>query len=139
MQNIPLDHDLIARLKSGYQLFSDERRAFAVLFYDKLFARAPYLRSMFSTDLDEQAAKLVAALDAIVNNLERPAENAAMLEDMGKRHAGYGVKPEHYDLVIDLLCESMGETAGDRLPAAQLDEWRLALRLVSDQMIAASK
>ena len=139
MQNIPLDHALIARLKSSYVLFSDERQAFATLFYEKLFAKAPYLRSMFSTDLDEQAAKLVAALDAIVSNLERPAENAAMLADMGKRHAGYGVDPAHYDLVIDLLCESMGEMAGDRLSESHLAEWRLALRLVSDQMIAAGK
>jgi len=138
LRTIPVDHALIARLKSSYQLLSSDRFEFASVFYSKLFAEAPHLRSMFSTSIDVQTTKLVAALDAIVSNLEYPEKNAKLLKEMGQRHAGYGVKPEHYDLVIDLICDAIREVGGERLPASHLAEWRVALRLVSDQMIAAA-
>lgn len=80
----------------------------------------------------------MGSLDAVVQNLEHPASNAAMLAALGKRHVGYGAKPEHYDLVIDLLIQSMRELADSDLDAAALDEWRMALRLISNQMIAAA-
>lgn len=110
---------------------------FAEVFYAKLFAAAPRLRGMFPDDLRAQAAKLTASLDAIVRNFEDPGANRLALSDLGGRHAGYGVRPEHYALVIDLLIESMREVGGITIQESGLGEWRSALRLISDQMIAA--
>ncbi len=136
---VPLDGRLILRLKASYEGVRKEDLRLAEAFYAKLFAAAPHLRAMFRSEPEAQAAKLIASLDAIVNNLEAPSANAKMLADLGRRHAGYGAKPEHYDLVIELLVDSMREVGGPRMDSQSLDDWRIALRLVSNQMFAASQ
>jgi nitric oxide dioxygenase len=135
---LPVDLALVGRLKAFYQRLRAEDLRLAEIFYAKLFAAAPHLRSLFRAAPAEQAQKLMAALDAVVQNLENPAANAAMLAQLGRRHADYGAQPAHYDLVIDLLIESMEQLLGPGVDPRGLTEWRMALRLISDQMIAAS-
>lgn len=138
LASLPIDLALVTRLRATYELVRMREERLAEIFYAKLFAVAPHLRPLFRSDLKSQAEKLMAALDAVVRNLERPEENAALLADMGRRHAGYGAKPEHYPLVTDLLVDSIGELLGPSATQGPLEEWRLALTLVSDQMIAAA-
>lgn len=139
LSHLPLDHALIERLRASFQLIRARGQQFAETFYAKLFAAAPEVRPLFRSQPQSQTAKLLASLDAIVRNLTNPAENAALLTALGKRHAGYGARPEHYDLVIGLLIESMQETLGPGARPEHLAEWRIALRLISDQMIAAAE
>jgi hemoglobin-like flavoprotein len=135
---VPLDLALVQRLRATYDRVRAHDLRLAELFYTKLFTAAPHLRSMFGSDLRSQAVKLTAALAAVVENFENPAANAALLADLGRRHATYGATPEHYDLVINLLIDSMQTLLGHDTTRRDLDEWRLALRLVSDQMISAA-
>lgn len=139
LSRIPLDAGLIERLRLSYEKAREQDIRLAEIFYAKLFAAAPHLRTMFSTDVRDQARKLTAALDMIVANLASPDENAAMLTAMGRRHAGYGARPEHYELVTDLLVDSMSELLGGQAKDQTLEEWRTALRLISRQMIAAGE
>ncbi len=139
LRGIPLDDALTQRLRRSYEAVRAEGTRLADLFYASLFARAPELRPLFRTDPRVQAQKLLSSLDAIVKNLEAPGENAAMLAALGERHAGYGARPEHYDLVVELLVDAMRQLLGDRADPRTLDEWRTALRLVSAQMIAAAE
>lgn len=134
---VPLDTALVGRLRAAYETIRACELRFAEVFYAKLFTVAPQLRAMFPDDLRAQAAKLTASLDTIVRNFEDPGANWSVLSDLGRRHAGYGVKPEHYALVIDLLIESMHDAGGNAIDERSLQEWRSALRLISDQMIAA--
>ena len=138
LDRVPLDAELVARLHATYEVVRSQEVRFAETFYAKLFAAAPHLRRMFPNDLVEQANKLTAALDAVVQNFENPAANAATLADLGRRHAGYGARPEHYDLVVDLLIESMRELGGTAIDEVRLQEWHRALQLISQQMIAAA-
>lgn len=138
LPGLPLDSALAARLRATYDRVRLEGPRLAETFYARLFAAAPHLRPMFSADPAAQAHKLMAALDAVVANLERPAENHALLADLGRRHAQYGARPEHYDLVIDLIVESMRDILGPRAEGRDLHEWRTALRLISNQMTAAA-
>lgn len=135
---LPLDLNLVVRLTATYARLREHKTQLAELFYRKLFTAAPQLRAMFRETPAAQAAKLMAALDAVVRNFEHPDEGAAMIEELGRRHAAYGARPEHYDLVIELLIESMTELLGSASAQQDLDEWRMALRLISNQMIAAA-
>lgn len=137
LARLPVDHVLIQSLRESYGRVRAEELRLATIFYARLFGAAPALRGMFKGDLPSQAAKLTAALDAVVQNLERPRENAEMLAELGRRHAAYGAKPEHYDLVVDLLVESMQEVLQTTGDDRAIREWRMALRLIADQMIAA--
>ncbi len=138
LARLPIDTALVARLRATYERVRARDQGLADIFYAKLFAAAPQLRPLFRGEPQAQAQKLTAALDAVVRNLEQPAENAAMLVELGKRHAQYGVKPEHYGFVTDLLVESMHELLGTDVDQSALEEWRLALRLISNQMLAGA-
>lgn len=162
----PVDAALATRLRASYVRLRAHDLRLAEIFYARLFTRAPHLRAMFPQDLDAQAAKLVHALDAVVANLERPEANAEMLAALGRRHAAYGARAEHYALVTDLLVDSIAELesvpvssppAAPITPAATatsppappgtarpgrrtaiLEEWRTALDLISAHMLAAA-
>jgi len=138
LSRVPLDTALVARLRGTYERVRLHELKLAEIFYAKLFAAAPHLRAMFRSDPASQAQKLMASLDAVVRNFENPAENGAALAALGQRHAGYGARPEHYGLVVDLLVDSMREVGGAGLDENGLREWKQALQLISAQMIAAS-
>jgi hemoglobin-like flavoprotein len=137
LDRLPMDLELVGRLKAVYERVRAEDLRLAEIFYAKLFAAAPHLRPLFRAAPAEQAAKLMSALDAVVRNLENPAANAALLADLGRRHAAYGAQPAHYDLVIDLLITSMQDLLGPTADARALADWRTALRLIAEQMIEA--
>lgn len=135
LSRVPLDVSLVTRLRATYVILQPNAQRLAELFYAKLFAAAPSHRSIFASDLSVQATKLAAALEAVVRNLENPRANIEVLSDLGRRHAGYGVTPEHYRLAIDCLLDAMRELGGNALEERSLIEWRVALRLIADQMI----
>jgi hemoglobin-like flavoprotein len=138
LEALPIDHELVDRLRASYAEMRVKDTRLAQIFYAKLFAAAPHLRALFRDSIEEQAHKLMASLDAVVQALDRPIENAARLGDLGRRHAEYGAKPEHYELVSDLLVASMRELLTPAVHEKMLAEWRMALTLISRQMIAAA-
>lgn len=75
----------------------------ADLFYDRLFEIAPDVRPMFPDDLGEQKTKLMDMLGTVVNNLHQVETIIPAVEDLGRKHVGYGVKEEHYDHVGSAL------------------------------------
>ena len=68
----------------------------AGLFYDRLFSLDPGLRSMFHGNMADQGKKLMATLAIAVNGLRRPEKIIPAVEHLGRKHAGYGVRPKHY-------------------------------------------
>lgn len=58
---------------------------------------------MFPPTLVEQGRELMQMLGAAIAMLDRPQQLISVLESLGKRHAGYGVRDEHYDTVGEAL------------------------------------
>ena len=137
--DMPLDHNLIRRLEESFDELSQQGMALGDRFYARLFTAAPSVRSLFRADPHVQAAKLIEALCMVVGNLTAPKENAAALAELGRRHVAYGAKPEHYTLVTDLLVETIGDLLGPDADLSLLEDWRVMIRLVSNQMIAAAE
>src|SRR6185436_19605412 len=75
----------------------------AELFYRRLFEIEPRLRPMFKGDMTEQRKKLMQMLTAAVKGLDRLDRLVPVVEDLGRKHAGYGVADEHYDTVGSAL------------------------------------
>jgi len=84
----------------------------ALIFYRRLFEMAPGLRPMFKGDIEEQSRKLTEMLGVLIAMLERPQGLELELKAMGARHAGYGVKDEHYATVGAALLGMLAETLG---------------------------
>ena len=84
----------------------------AVMFYDRLFELDPSLRSLFRGSREAQAQKLAQALTVVVKGLEHPAQLRGAIEALGRRHAGYGVRDEHYTTVGEALLWTLEQGLG---------------------------
>src|SRR5215475_11203391 len=74
--------------------------AAADMFYRRLFEIDPATRKLFrATEMVAQRKKLVQMLNFAVNGLDRLDVLTSKVEDLGRRHAGYGVTDAHYDSV----------------------------------------
>ncbi|MGD9879707.1 MAG: globin family protein [Reyranella sp.] len=84
----------------------------ADLFYDRLFELAPTVRPMFPADLADQKKKLIGMLATAVNNLDKLETIVPAVQDLGRRHKGYGVSDEHYTPVGAALLWSLEQGLG---------------------------
>ena len=122
-------------VRDSFEAVRPHGKKFADTFYRELFDRNPAFKPMFAdTSMEDQADKVVLALSLVVNNLERPNHIANMLGKLGKAHAGYGVKIEHYrDFELSLLA-TFADTLGT-LWTLQLEQaWSGACRMVTTLM-----
>ena len=71
----------------------------AELFYGKLFSLDPSIQSLFRDDMREQGRNLTSMISVAVGSLSRPERILLAVQQLGKRHAAYGVEPRHYELV----------------------------------------
>jgi hemoglobin-like flavoprotein len=135
---IPIDRGTMALLASSFRVIEERGAEFTDKFYAKLFAAHPHLRPMFPADMAAQKAKLLDMLETVFSHLADPQANQQRLEELGKRHKGYGACPHHYPEVTQAMLAAMSEVAGsDWNPAIQA-EWRRALALVSEVMLRAA-
>ena len=106
----------------------------ADLFYDRLFVIAPEVRPLFPGDLKEQKKKLIAMLATAVTNLHQVDSIAPAVADLGKRHAAYGVKAEHYQPVGAALLWTLEQGLGPDFTPPVKDAWTSAYLLLAGVM-----
>ena len=95
----------------------------AALFYGRLFELDPSLRPMFTTDLKEQGRKLMRMIGMAVNGLDRLDELVPVVRQLGARHAGYGVRDEHYGTVAAALVWTLERGLGPDFTPEVKDAW----------------
>lgn len=111
----------------------------AQLFYGKLFELDPDLRSMFKGDMEEQGRKLMTILNTAVISLNNIAAIVPTIQNMGKRHQGYGVKDSHYDTVGEALIWTLGAGLKDDFTEDTKTAWIEVYALVATTMKDAAK
>lgn len=79
----------------------------AEIFYSKLFELDPELKPLFKGDMKEQGRKLMAMINTAVNGLDDLEAIVPAVQDLGKRHVGYGVKDKDYDTVGTALISTL--------------------------------
>ncbi len=95
----------------------------AEIFYNKLFELDPQLKPMFKGDIKEQGKKLMTMLAAAVKGLDDLDALVPVVQDLGKRHVGYGVKDTHYDTVAAALLSTLEVGLGDAWTDEVKDSW----------------
>jgi serine/threonine protein kinase/pimeloyl-ACP methyl ester carboxylesterase len=101
------------RIKDSFARIGQRVEGLVVRFYDRLFAQAPQLRALFPADLRAQRVKLASALRVVVQHLHAPERLDPMLEELGRKHAGYGVTQEHFDVFGEALIAVLAEMEGE--------------------------
>jgi hemoglobin-like flavoprotein len=114
-------------------LLKDEED-FAHQFYTNLFATAPELRNLFSNNMIEQGNMLTHMLRGIIYCLSRPDLLEMGLISLGGQHRDYGVKPEHYPIVKQVLLATIKERLKE-FDAEVVQAWGDALELIISTML----
>ena len=97
----------------------------AQLFYARLFELDPDLELLFKGNLTEQGRKLMQMLALAVGSLDRMEQLLPVLQSLGSRHVGYGVRDKDYDAVGQALLwtlrKGLGEAFTPEVEAAWTD------------------
>jgi hemoglobin-like flavoprotein len=110
----------------------------AMLFYQRLFEIAPELRPMFRGDMTEQRKKLMQMFTAAVKGL-RLEQLVPVVEDLGRRHAGYGVEDRPYDTVGAALLWTLEMGLGAAFTADVKDAWATVYGVLATTMKNAAR
>ena len=111
----------------------------ATIFYERLFAAAPAVRPLFKGDVTEQKRKLVQMLAYCVSKLDAPDELLPAVRALGKRHVGYGVTDQHYQLVGAALLSTLETGLGAAFTPEVKDAWTAVYNVLATTMIEGTR
>ena len=127
--------DQIACIREAFDRLWPVNRRFADLFYARLFELDPTARTLFRGDLEGLKTKLLSMLATIVGAADRPEIFDSVVEDLGRRHALFGVTPAQYSAVGEALIWSLGEALGPALTRSRRDAWSDFYKVVQLSML----
>jgi len=105
------DHT-ISLVKESFDLVEPIAPQAAALFYANLFDADPSLQPLFKGDMVVQGLKLMQMISLAVSKLGEPEVLMPALQNLGRRHAGYGVQDHHYDTVGAALLKTLRQGLG---------------------------
>ena len=109
--------------------------AAADMFYRRLFEIDPATRKLFrATEMVAQRKKLLQTLSFAINGLDDPDALVSKVEDLGRRHAGYGVTDAQYDSVGAALLWTLEQGLGRAWTPAVASAWTEVYGMLSGIM-----
>lgn len=106
----------------------------AELFYGKLFSLDPSIQKLFRDDMREQGRNLTAMISVAVGSLSRPERIMLAVQQLGRRHAAYGVEPRHYELVGVALLWMLEQVLGEAFTPEVRQAWSDVYTLLANTM-----
>ena len=128
----------ITLVRDSFALVLPVAETAAALFYRRLFELDPALRPLFRGDMGAQGRALMGAIRVVVHSLDRLDDIVPAVQALGRRHAGYGVAPEHYATVGTALLWTLEQGLGDAFTPAVQEAWATAYTLLAGTMQRAA-
>lgn len=110
-----------------------------MIFYERLFATDPRLRTLFSGDIAVQSDTLMQMIGTAVYGLDQPETIIATVRALGIRHAGYGVSEADYETVGAALLWTLEQGLGANFTPEVAEAWATAYTLLADTMKTAAR
>jgi len=110
----------------------------AALFYGRLFELDPSLKPLFKGAMKAQGQKLMAMIATAVGGLTQPDAILPAVQDLGRRHVGYGVRAPHYDTVGAALLWTLEQGLGPAFTPETRQAWAKTYDLVAGVMKEAA-
>ena len=129
----------IAAVQDSFARVVPIKEQAAALFYDRLFAIDPPTRALFKGDVAEQGKKLMAALAMVVGGLRDLPAILPAVQDLARRHNGYGVEDRHYQSVGEALLWTLEQGLGVAYTAEVREAWTTAYITLAGAMTTAAK
>ena len=110
----------------------------AEMFYARLFGLDPSVKRLFKSDMKEQGKRLMAMISVAVEGLDHIEDLVPALQDLGRRHAGYGVHQDHYATAGVALLGTLEEALGDEFTSEVKEAWSTVYKVLATTMIDAA-
>lgn len=134
-----MDTPTIQLVQNSWQKVAAIGPQAAALFYTNLFDTDPALKSLFKGDLHAQGKKLIDMIGIAINKLTELDVLVPVLQNLGKRHGGYGVQDSHYDTVGAALLKTLGQGLGQDFTTEVKAAWTSVYGVMTEVMKAAAK
>jgi hemoglobin-like flavoprotein len=128
----------IELVQSSFEAVKPIAEVAADLFYTRLFELDPSLRLMFRSDRTEQGRKLMHMIGVAVKGLSRPEQILPAVEELGRRHACYGVRRSHYATVGTALLWTLEKGLGEAFTPDVRAAWTAVYTLLAETMQRAA-
>lgn len=128
----------IALVQSTWQQVIPIKDKAAEMFYGRLFELDPGLKPLFQGDMAEQGRKLMAMIGTAVSGLVRLDQIIPAVQDLGRRHAGYGVKDNHYASVGAALLWTLETGLGPAFTPEVKQAWAATYGALAGVMMEAA-
>lgn len=126
-------------LETSFDVVAPRGEALVEIFYTRLFAAAPAVVPLFAgADMSKQRSKLLVTLVLLRKSLGDLDAVAPTLRELGRKHVGYGARPEHYPVVASVLIAAMADVAGDAWRPEYEQAWSEALSVVAGVMLSGT-
>ena len=129
-----VDDDTKQLVQDSFSQVAPIADAAAEMFYDRLFELDPSVKPLFKSDMAVQGRLLMQTIGAAVAGLDDLAALTPIVQDLGVRHARYGVLPEHYDTVGEALLWTLGQGLGDGFTPEVKGAWTEVYALLAQVM-----
>jgi len=126
-------------VKESFDLVEPIAPRAAELFYANLFALDPSLQALFKSDRVVQGEKLMKMIGLAVSLLDKPQVLIPALQSLGRRHADYGVRDEHYDTVGTALLSTLQQGTGVAFTPEVREAWIEVYGVISRTMKEAAR
>ena len=108
-------------------------------FYQHLFQISPESRVLFiHADRESLEKKFLATMNELVRVIDEPERLVSVLGPLGRRHGGYHVEREHYEVAGAALIVALRQTCGASFSDEAESAWRELYGLVAAVMIRGS-
>ncbi|MGE5716256.1 MAG: globin domain-containing protein [Acidobacteriota bacterium] len=134
-----MTREQIELVRKSFDLLRPIPRGAGRDFYETLFALDPSLKSLFSSDVENQGAMFVVALGLALKGLDKEDETVdESLRELGRRHVLYGARDVHFDTFREALLCMFAQRLGPDFTPAMAEAWRAAFDRISAVMKAAA-
>ncbi|MCC6284244.1 MAG: hypothetical protein IT439_02905 [Phycisphaerales bacterium] len=133
----PMRSSAAKRIQETYRRLSPRGEDVVAALYDRLFERSPSLRELFPADMRNLRGHFWGALAIIARNADHLDELREPLAGLGRAHERFGVESEHFELVREVLLETLEAFLADDWTRKVREAWDEVIRKVNAMMLGA--
>ena len=134
-----LSEDQIGLVEQSFDMVRPMAHQCAGHFYARLFEMRPDIAPLFEgANMTSQGHRMMGALGLLVRSLRDGELLEAAAGELGARHAGYGVRPEHYPPVGEALIWAMAQGLGPAFDDETRAAWAAAYSHLTGIMTRSS-
>ena len=134
-----LTDEEIHLVQNSTKLMRKSLDEFANAFYRELFKSNPIVKSLFLTNIKDQARKFAQLFELLVISLNDVEKIIPSLKALGRRHANYGINEGHYSIVGGALIRTLDKSLGTDFTEDVKNAWLKTYGIVSMIMVDSSK